>query len=702
MTLPEIAKAALPGLPSSRQGLEKRADAEGWAQRNGLCRKRKGSGGGVEYSVDLLPLEARQELVERAGVFSSDIEPARTWTDSDPLSREERDRSDAKLHVLALFDAFRLEKDLSHRDARQLFSTAWKAGTIKVPDWVREIVPSVSKWSLDNWPKIRREQGDDALGLDQRGRPGRIDSAADGQARMRLTALIAANEFLTGEQIKDYMRETFDDELGDVSTRTVQRTRARIEKEDRNVLMRIRDPDAWRSKVEVSGTAMITAAGLNDLWEMDASPADVMLRGKRRHSIYMSVDVWARRTIITVTQTPRAAAVAALTRKCLIEWGIPSRIKTDQGSDFTARAIARLMDDLKVEHDLCDAFSPKQKPHVERAIETFQHDLRMCPGFIGHSVADRKKIEGRKAFSARLGTKEEELFEVDMDLAEFQAWCDEWASLIYANRDHGGLKKPTKTPVLKAASWTGEIRRIADPDALNILIAPIPDNNGKRTVQKNGIRIDNEFYMTKAAQPGEEVFVRMDPSDAGRIMLFSLDGETFLGLGICPPLAGEDPVKVALEMKAAQRALENEKRAEIRKEMRQLKPRDVMEAVRNQAKKKAAALVPFERPATPYSTPALDAAKAAGAALIPQTQDYTPREREQLTAAVISMPKAPAAPRLTPQQKMRWALDLEDRIAAGGSVDPEEMARLQGFQETPDYRAWMKIIKKEGRQMLAG
>lgn len=322
MTLPEIAKAALPGLPSSRQGLEKRADTEGWAQRNGLCRKRKGSGGGMEYSVDLLPLEARQALVERAGVFSSDIEPSRTWTNGDPLSREERDRSDAKLHVLSLFDAFRLAKDLSHRDARQVFPLAWNSGSVTAPDWVRTYVPSLSKKSLDNWPKIRREQGDDALGLDQRGRPGRIDSAADGQARMRLTALIAANEFLTGEQIKDYMRENFDDELGDVSTRTVQRTRARIEKEDRNVLMRMRDPDAWRSKVEISGTAMITAAGLNDLWEMDASPADVMLRGKRRHSIYMSVDVWTRRTIITVTQTPRASAVAALTRKCLIEWGI--------------------------------------------------------------------------------------------------------------------------------------------------------------------------------------------------------------------------------------------------------------------------------------------------------------------------------------------------------------------------------------------
>lgn len=702
MTLPEIAKAALPGLPSTPKGMDARAKADGWAQRPGLSRRRKGTGGGVEYSIDLLSDEAREALVEREGAFSAEVEAQRSWHEGDSLSREERDRADARIHVLKLFAAWRLANNLAHRDARQMFPVAWKAGVVVAPEWVRAIVPSLSKKSIDNWSKIRREQGDDALGRDGRGRPGTIDKAADGKARMRMTALIAANEFLTAEQITAYMRETFDDELGDISRRTVQRARARIEKEERNLLLHMRDPDGWRSKVEVSGHAMITAAGLNDLWEEDASPADVMLRGKKRHSIYMVVDVWTRRTKVIVTQTPRAEAVAALTRKGILAWGIPNRIKTDQGSDFTAKATARLMEDLGIEHDLCPAFTPKAKPHVERAIKTFQHDLSICPGFIGHSVADRKKIEDRKAFSQRLGTKDEEIFEVDMDLAEFQAWCDEWCDLIYAHRDHGGLKKPAKTPVLKAASWSGEVRRIEDPDALNVLVAPVPDNGGKRTVQKNGVRIGNEFYMTKAAQPGEEVFVRMDPSDAGRIMLFSADAETFLGLGICPPLAGEDPVKVAMEMKAAQKALEKEKRAEVRQEIRQIKPRDVMAAVRAQARKKASSLVPFERPSTPYTTPALDAAKAAGAALTPQTQAYTPEQREQVKAAVIAMPKAQAPARRTPQQNMRWALDLEDRIAAGEWVESEEMTRLKGYQESPEYRAWMKVITKQGRAMVAG
>ncbi|WP_425646786.1 hypothetical protein [Agrobacterium leguminum] len=48
--------------------------------------------------------------------------------------------------------------------------------------------------------------------------------------------------------------------------------------------------------------------------------------------------------------------------------------------------------------------SPEQKGHVERIIKTFQHEVGpQLSGYIGHSVADRKAIEGRKSFAQRLG-----------------------------------------------------------------------------------------------------------------------------------------------------------------------------------------------------------------------------------------------------------------------------------------------------------
>ena len=125
------------------------------------------------------------------------------------------------------------------------------------------------------------------------------------------------------------------------------------------------------------------------------------------------------------------------------------------------------MEDLQVDHDLCKPYDPRGKPDVARAIKTFQHGLSICPGFIGHSVADRKKIETRKAFSERSGADEGDVFEVGMDLAEVQVWRYEGSDLIFHPRDHGGLKTPAKTPFLTAASWSGELRQIEDRDALS-------------------------------------------------------------------------------------------------------------------------------------------------------------------------------------------------------------------------------------------
>ena len=49
----------------------------------------------------------------------------------------------------------------------------------------------------------------------------------------------------------------------------------------------------------------------------------------------------------------------------------------------------------------------------------------------------------------------------------------------------------------------------------------------------------------------------------------------------------------------------------VKGEMRKIKPRDFSDALIRQGEKRAANLAYIERPATPFTTPALDAAKAA-------------------------------------------------------------------------------------------
>ncbi|WP_206612777.1 DNA-binding protein [Paenirhodobacter populi] len=704
MTLSEIASARLPGLPASAYGMAKRARAAGWERRAGMSRPRKAAGGGLEFSIELLPAEARAEIVRREGgniEIDESTVAALTLRTDDSLSATERERRDARLHVLAMFDAFRREKGLTVRDARVLFSAGYTAGAMDTPEWVRNAISSLSWRTLESWRAILRDHGADALGLDRRGRPAILDKAADGKAKTVALAAIAKQEFLPAKDLGAYLQTRFEAELpSSLSVRTVQRARVQLEARNRNVLMKLRDPDGYRSKVEFAATNATFAAGLNDLWEFDASPADVMLKGKKRHSIYLAIDVWSRRTKITVTETPRADAVADLNRKCLLAWGVPNRIKTDQGSDFKAKATARLMTALGIEHEICDAYDPTSKGTVERAIGTFQHDLAICPGFIGHSVADRKKIENRKAFSRRLGMDEEQLFEVEMDLPEFQAWCDTWTDEIYGQRAHEGLRR--STPFLKAASWQGDVKRISQPEALNVLLAPIVGKNGIRTVTKKGIAIGREHYQTVAAWPGDEVFVRQDPTDLGRALVFSLDGETYLGDAICPPLAGLDPVEVAMRVKAAQKAHEKAGVAELRKEMRAIGPRDFMNATLGQARKKAATLTYLERPAAPYTTPAIEAAQEAVEASRPDVPAYTPEQRAQVSAAVVPMPTKRPAPQSTPEQRFRRAIEIEAQIERGEPVNMDDEVFLRGYRPSSEYKGWLRVFEQRGPGMFAG
>lgn len=695
MTLSELATARLPGLPATRQGLAARADRECWSARRGAARQRVGQGGGLEFSIELLPGEARAELAKRGSANSDqplvDIRPR------DGLPAEMQALRDARLWILGAVEQFARDNGLKVKPADLIFADAYNAGNITVPAWVSAVVRSASREQLRTWRKIRAAEGDDALGRDDRGRKSLLDTALDGEVRAFSLAVMAAKPFVSAKHVRAAVLGRFRDQLErEPSVRDMQRAMKRWEVEYRNELLRLRDPDGYRSKVEFSAIGSTTAEHLNDLWQIDASPADVMLHGKRRHSIYMCVDIYSRRTIVLVTPTPRASAVGALIRKAILAWGVPRKIKTDNGSDFTANAMARLFDALGIEIELSPPYQPKSKGNVERVIGTFQRDLATCPGFIGHSVADRKVLENRKAFNKRLGAKAEALFDVEMDLSAFQIWCDKWTDVIYGHAPHESLRR--KSPFEVAAAWRGTVRRIDHPEALDILLAPIPGNNGIRTVTKTGVRVDHHHYYTSAAMPGTEVLVRMDPMDMGRIMLFAVDGEAWLGEGICPKLAGLDPVETIQKVKAAQKAFEQGQLADVRREMRKIGPRTISNALLHEGERRAAGVVAFPQRSETHSTPALRAAAEAmvrGTSVPAAPAPDLDARRAAVLGEVAPMPRQAVAAE-SPRDRFKRALELEAALRAGHEVDPADEAWLQIYQRQPQYQAQKMMFEEFG------
>ncbi|EFO33254.1 transposase protein A [Roseibium sp. TrichSKD4] len=714
LTAQELADLQLEGFPVTKRGVQKIIDRDGW-QECDLCRKREGrdGGGGFEYHLSLLPLPQRLDYTSR---FVR-VEQADCLTDYDEtLNGTEREARDARLIILRVAERFRKTSSMGATGADDLFVRLYLAGKVPVPEWVRGAVRRLSTRTLARWRDAKASDASSLANDPSKVRKGTgvLDRAEDGRLKSYCLALVAHNDFLTAEHIRDTAIVEFGESVllettrGQVRKsmpplRTFQRALKQWKQENRNELLKITNPDAWKSKVRFSMAGAHSADRLNQIWEIDASPSDVMTTDGRMN-IYMAIDLYSRRIILLVTKTPRASAVGLLIRKCLIGWGVPELIKTDNGSDFTAKATVKLLDALDIEQELSPPYSPEKKGSVERVIGTFQRDCAATlPGFVGHSVADRKKIEARKAFSSRLGTDDAKMFHVDLSANELQEHADFWTNQIYAHKKHSRLKG--KTPFELAQDWKGEIRGIQNEAALDVLLAPIAGKNGIRTVTKEGIRHDNEKYVTFDVPAGEEVLCREDPADQGRLWLFDPEGETYLGEAVCPDLAGVDRAEIAARMKERQKALHDEKTADIKKELRKITPRTVMDARRERYKHNGD-VVPFPKERGEHSTAKMQAAGSAKAKRGPRPLSQKEQEVMERMRAAEQPGQAPGgksasvhsiARQETPERRFSRAMTLEARIAEGASLCEDDALWLVNYQSGAEYRAH-KMLNQMGGQ----
>lgn len=698
LTTAELAALGLPGMPGTRQGWDIHAEREGWLT-SGKMRARKGRGGGVEFHIDLLPPAVMAVYASRAigkvELAATDAEQASAAPQADALTLAAVEGRDARLALVAAADRFAHEAELPRVVADKAFCALYLLDKMPVDQWVRQAVKKLSPRTLDRWRALKKEGAHSRLGVDRgaarRGK-GVLEASLDGAVKTYILALIAHQPHLSSDHVRALVADKFAGiELP--APRTFRHALGSLKERYKVELTTLTNPDAFKSKYRLSGRNSHPVERLNELWMIDASPADVLLT-EGRHSIYACVDIFSRRLVVTVTRTPRAEAVALLIRRAILQWGVPERIKTDNGSDFVAKTTQRLFASLEIETEASDPFSPEQKGHIERAIGTLQRDLMpLLPGFIGHSVADRKVIEARKAFAQRLGESDAQAFCVEVTAAELQTYCDEWVEHRYAHRPHSGLRG--RTPFQAASAFTGAVRRIEDIRALDLLLAPIAGRDGLRVVTKSGVRIDHAYYMCPTILPETQVFVRMDPADMGRAWCFSADGATFLGEAICPELAGIDPAAAVAEARAAQKALLDEGTAAIRAEMRKIKPRHMVDAVVRKAAKDAGKLVEFPKPVQTITTPALDAAREALDSGMDDAGPVAspPRRVEEPAATVARLPESKGA-------RFRRALALEERLVAGQQISTEEAMWLGGYQAGAEYAAMRGAYEDFGEAAL--
>lgn len=714
MTAAEIAAAALPELPTTKRGITLRAAAESWDQNPAYARGRDGRGGGIEYHFRLLPTLAQVEYMRRHMVVSTDTPdvPAADIDNAQTLSGRAKEERDARLAIVAAFERFSAGLTLRQASCLQVFTDKYNMGSLAIDGWVKDLIPRIAKRTLLRWQADRKAGRLDALAVDRgqaRKGTGVFDLAENGRLKAFALALIIEQPHFSAKHIRTLCIDEFGHTVEACGKpvpmppiRTFQWALKAIKEANHVLITKVTNPDKYRSTMRASGTGMLRhISEPNHLWMIDASPVDALCVDGR-HSIYIAIDVATRRIVITVSRTPRASAVGLMIRKAALAWGVPGQIKTDNGSDFVAQETKRLFDALDIDPLVSQKYSPTEKAHVERVIKTFQHTVGpLLPGFIGHNVADRKAIEERKAFAQRLGTTDAEAFGVQLTSAELQAKIDEWVRYDYEQTTHSALGM---SPFAAAAASTVRPRMVAER-ALDALLMPVAGKNGLRTVTAKGIRIGGYFYGVSAILPGNQVFVRMDPSDMGTIYVFKPDAGEFLCQGHCPELAGIAPAAFWAAVREAHADVLREGGKWMEAERRRIaKGPTFIDRYLRVKRAENGNVIALPKRSEEHTTPQIAAALAGhdGGPSVTDRQKAAATFQAQLIAERAANQTEtniqPLRTEETPHQRFRRALDIERRQAAGGAVEDREAGWLQGYRTGSEYRSLRMMAEDFGEQ----
>lgn len=710
----------------SRPAVGKRAKRESWDSR-----PRHGRGGGNEWLVASMPEKTRLVIAQheaedaackvQASSFLAELNlPQRAGCCVTPpvtaLSEKQQLRVESRAMLLHLFESWRQTAGLPMSRGRMLFSELYNSGLdLSVPEWVREAVPHISQNSLYNWRKAMKS-GVARLG-GQYGQHRRGAGIIDSNDAMRelIVGLLYKYPDISVKNVMRGLRARCDGSIP--SMRTLSRWIADYRKQNDSLLMKAANPDGWRNKhLTAVGSASAGVHRLNQLWEYDSTVADVMLSDGKRHAIIAIIDVWSRRVKFHVSRTSRTSAIKALTRRCILDWGVPEIAKTDNGADYVSRDMQRSFLWLGIEQRMCTPFNPQEKPHVERVFKTFLHGVfELLEGFVGHNVIDRKAIESRRAFADRLFKKENRDTPVEMRLTqeELQRFCDHWTQNLYERDVHESLGM---SPFSRAASWTEPVARV-EGDAerkLDILLSPAAGSDGWRTVSKKGVKVGGYHYAhpslwVEDIAPGGRVRVLLDEGDAGYVFCFNESGE-FLCRAMCPELLGISRQQLAVACKRAQKEYLNGASRGLNQAAKRAKVDTILTDIMTHAAQGAAKVQALPHPAKDYDTPALQASEEAFAA----TQAPRPEQlsdtllqrkaelKKDFSDRVTPLPVETPEMRESRQKKERFAhaRDIEVRLEAGEAVSDDEMRFLVGYRGLPEYRT-QKAHEEHVRQFMS-
>lgn len=452
------------------------------------------------------------------------------------------------------------------------------------------------------------------------------------------------------------------------------------------------NPDGWKGRyMSAFGQADEDVTRLNQRWEMDATVADWMLLDEhgqtRRYSISVVVDVYSRRGVMVISPTPKTETHQLALRQAILSWGVPEEVVTDNGQDYVSRAFVETLHSLGIHHRRTHAFSPWEKPHVERLHRTLLHSvLEADSSFIGHDVAQRKALQSRQAFSQRLFSKDSPPITLAMPASVLQQRVNQWLSCVYEQTIHESLQQ---TPAQRAQHYTGEVRRVGDERALDILLLPYA-GKGNYVVTKKGLRLLGAQFIAPELSLwiGKTVSVYAT-QDWGEVVVYH-EGQ-FVCIARCPERTGIRRQEIAVLARKLQREQVQRQRKAARAV--KLNPDTLVSALLQRQAERAPSTVASAASTSTYDTPAL---KVAGEAARVMAGDAVPIEvppvLPQGPAGVLKKNQPSQAregiPETAAQRWQQWQT-LDRQQAKGEAIASSRLARFYAsYVHTAEYAAF--------------
>lgn len=580
---------------------------------------------------------ARAKVLADGPLGGSDVAAARAW------------------HCLR-FERFQQETgETRQKQALMGYVQAFERGELGELPAVARPVTKLSDATLMRWLKARREGGNAAL-----------EPQYKTTVVSRLDAHPELGQFALGMMLEkpDLAYATIHEMLvaqcaqkgwDPPSPSAVNRYLNRWKEENPEQWLLRNNPDAYQSKLRpAQGSRSEDVTAPNELWEADATKVDLIFSDSpRRHSLCAMVDVYTDRRKFYLVEQAGARDQVHLLKLSILEWGLPTRLKTDNGKDYTAKDVQAALATLQIDQVLCQPFRGDQKPHVERGFRTFLHDLVvLLPGFCGHNVAHAQAIRARKTFAERLYKKgqDDNPFEAGVTKAEFEAFMHRWLEGDLHRVRTKSSRIAGQTPQQRIDEWTADglnlLRRVTDPTLLDFLLMPaIP-----KAVQKKGIKHLGKWFVFMAAIPvGAEVQIR-ELEDMGRISLWQ--GDLYLGQAECPELTGISRQDVAVAQ-AVHHKVRTKRLHESSKALRQL--------------------------------PGVNARGAVDALLDHRIAQAPPSERLQRIEAVATVGMAEAARAIADEQLAQARVQARRQAPDVVQLTPEQIASSEAWmaQEEP-------------------